>query len=251
MPFTLAHPIAALPLWQASRQRLNLLGLMVGSIVPDLGYFLALKPTDTFRHTALGAVTQGLLEGLLLFGIGRYGLAQPVIKLLPLAIAQRCSIPNFKRQLSICNAISIGVSILLGALSHIVWDSFTHPTGWVVQHSLMLQSPIGHWPVYWPVYKLLQYGSGLGGILGLLLWAGLGLRQAPVNPLVTTLAWRGKALAYGGIGATTLLITALAIGLHASPLDTTAEIGVRAVIGAIAGGFVGLGLYATVFWVML
>jgi Domain of unknown function (DUF4184) len=35
MPFTLAHPIAALPLWLASRKRLNLLGLMVGTIVQN------------------------------------------------------------------------------------------------------------------------------------------------------------------------------------------------------------------------
>jgi Domain of unknown function (DUF4184) len=33
MPFTLAHPIVALPLWKLSQKRLNLLGLMVGTIV--------------------------------------------------------------------------------------------------------------------------------------------------------------------------------------------------------------------------
>jgi hypothetical protein len=74
MPFTLAHPIAALPLWQLSGKRLNLLGLMVGTIVPDLAYFLALRPIESFSHTLLGALTQGVLEGLVLFGIVRYGL---------------------------------------------------------------------------------------------------------------------------------------------------------------------------------
>jgi Domain of unknown function (DUF4184) len=57
MPFTLAHPIAAYPLWQLSRKRLNLLGLMVGTIVPDLAYFLALRPIESFGHTLPGALT--------------------------------------------------------------------------------------------------------------------------------------------------------------------------------------------------
>jgi Domain of unknown function (DUF4184) len=240
MPFTLAHPIGTLPLWYASRQRLNLLGLMVGSVVPDLGYFLALQPTDTVRHTIWGAMTQGLWEGLLLFAIARYSLAQPLFKLLPTAIAQRCSNTAAINQPSIRTMLTISISILLGALTHITWDSFTHPTGWAVQHSPMLQQSIGHWPVY----KLLQYGSGLVGSVGLLLWAISWLRQAVVDRDVTTLPWRAKAIAYGGISLTTIAFIVLAIGLHSSPSDTTAAVGVRAVIGAITGGFVGLVLSA-------
>ncbi len=49
MPFTLAHPIAAYPLWQLSQKRLNLLGLMVGTIVPDLGDFLGLPLIESLH----------------------------------------------------------------------------------------------------------------------------------------------------------------------------------------------------------
>jgi Domain of unknown function (DUF4184) len=90
MPFTLAHPIAALPLWLGSQKRLNLMGLMVGTIVPDLAYFLALRPIESFGHTVLGALTQGLLEGLILFGIVQYGLMRPLLAIAPQVIAQRC-----------------------------------------------------------------------------------------------------------------------------------------------------------------
>jgi Domain of unknown function (DUF4184) len=243
MPFTLAHPAATLPLWYASRQRLNLLALMVGSVVPDLGYFLALEPTDTFRHTVLGAMTQDVGEGLLLFAIVRYGLAQPLLHLLPTVIAQRCLDVAIVSPLTVRHAITLSLSILLGALSHLVWDSFTHSTGWMVQQSPILQLPIGHWPIY----KWLQYGSGLVGVGGLLLWARRSLKQGGPDRAVTTLPWRVKTLLYGGISLVALGFIALAVGLHSSPLDTRATVGVRAVIGAISGGFVGLVLYAVGF----
>jgi Domain of unknown function (DUF4184) len=108
---------------------------------------------------------------------------------------------------------------------------------------------------HWPLYKLLQYGSGLLGIVGLLLWARQALKQAPVNRQIDPPIERpmgggaGRAIVYAGIAFTMVLFTVWAILLHASSLDTTATIGVRAVIGAIAGGFVGLVLYAIGFWV--
>jgi hypothetical protein len=244
MPFTLAHPIAALPLWQLSGKRLNLLGLMVGTIVPDLAYFLALRPIESFSHTLLGAFTQGLLEGLVLFGIVRYGLMGPLLAIVPQGIAQRCQNFQSHDRINLAHLIILVISIWLGAMSHIVWDSFTHSTGWAVQHLVWLQSSIG--PL--PIYKLLQYGSGVFGLAGLARWFGLWQAQAPVGRSVPMLSKRHQAIVWCGIGLTTLMMMGLAIGLHRSPLDTTSTIIVRAIIGAISGWFVGLGLYAIGFW---
>jgi Domain of unknown function (DUF4184) len=177
MPFTLAHPIAILPLWLVSRKQLNLLALMVGTIVPDLAYFLALRPIESFSHTLLGALTQGLLEGLILFGIVRYGLMRPLLTIVPQTIAQRCQNSRRYNRVNLASLTILVISIWLGAISHIVWDSFTHPTGGAVQHLLWLQSPIGRLPLY----KLLQYGSGLLGIAGLGVWAMRWLKQSPAE----------------------------------------------------------------------
>jgi Domain of unknown function (DUF4184) len=241
MPFTLAHPIAALPLWLVSRKRLNIMGLMVGTIVPDLAYFLALRPIESFGHTLPGALTQGLLEGLILFGIVRYGLMRPLLALVsdrplvivPQMIAQRCQKFWAVDRLDLAYLIILVISIWLGAISHIVWDSFTHPTGWAVEHWVWLQYAIGRLPIY----KLLQYGSGLFGLMGLGWWAWQAWSQARGECSIVSLPRRGKVAVWCGICLAAGLMMGFAI--------------VRdAIIGAISGSFVGTGLWAIGFWVM-
>jgi hypothetical protein len=244
MPFTLAHPIAALPLWLGSGKRLNLMGLMVGTIVPDLAYFLALRPIESFSHTLPGALTQGLLEGLVLFGMIQYGLMRPLLVIVPQTIAQRCQNFRYRDRSNLAYLIILVISIWLGAISHIVWDSFTHPTGWVVQHLWWLQWAIGRWPIY----KLLQYGSGLLGLVGLWVWARQSWSQVTVEHSVESLSMRGKAIVWCGIGLTAVLMMGFAIVRDATPGEGMAAIGVRAIIGAISGSFVGLVMSAIGFW---
>jgi Domain of unknown function (DUF4184) len=245
MPFTLAHPIVALPLWQLSRQRLNLLGLMVGAIVPDLAYFLALRPIESFGHTLLpGAMTQGLFEGLLLCAIVQYGLMRPLLAIMPRFIAQRCQIFRQNQRLSVAGFVTLVISIWLGAVSHIFWDSFTHPTGWFVEHFSVLAYPIGRMPLY----KLLQYGSGLFGLLGLGVWTMRWLASSVAEPSIESLSSRGKVIAWLTIGLMAVLLMGLAIVRDATPGEGVAAIVVRAIIGVISGSFVGMVLYAIGFW---
>ncbi len=245
MPFTLAHPIAAYPLWQLSRQRLNLLGLMVGTIVPDLAYFLALRPIESFGHTFPGAMTQGLFEGLLLFAIVQYGLMRPLLAVAPRGVAQRCQIFKQNQQFNVADFVILVISIWLGAVSHIFWDGFTHPTGWFVEHFSVLTYPIGRMPLY----KLLQYGSGLFGLLGLGVWAIRWIADSVVEPSIESLSSRGKAIAGLTIGLMAVLLMVWAIVRDATPGEGMAAIVVRAIIGAISGSFVGVVLYAVGFWV--
>ncbi len=59
MPWTFAHPAAILPL----RRRLPLAALVVGSISPDIGYYLGLYPLATFAHSGLGLLMACLPMG--------------------------------------------------------------------------------------------------------------------------------------------------------------------------------------------
>jgi Domain of unknown function (DUF4184) len=245
MPFTLAHPIAALPIWELSQKRLNLLGLMVGSIVPDMAYFLTLQPIGTVRHTVPGVLTYGIAEGLLLVAIGRHILLRPLLAIGPKTITQRCQIPTSRQSFSIVDLVILIVSIVLGALSHLIWDSFSHETGWFVQNIAWLRQDVGRMPFY----KLVQYLSGLLGLAGLGGWLYAWWRQAEPTIAIESLPLRLKAIVWNGIGVITLLFMWLAITLHALSIDTTATIVVRAIIGAISGGFVGLVLYAIGFWI--
>jgi Domain of unknown function (DUF4184) len=245
MPFTLAHPIAALPLWRASRKRLNLLGVIVGTIVPDLAYFLALRPIESFGHTLPGAMTQGLFAGLLLCAIVQYGLMRPLLSVVPRGVAQRCQIFKQNQRFNVADFAILVISIWLGAGSHIFWDGFTHPTGWFVEHFSVLAYPIGRLPLY----KLLQYGSGLFGLLGLGVWAMRWWAQAIVKPSIESLSRRGKAIAGLAIGLMAVLMMVWAIVRDATPGEGIAAIVVRAIIGAISGSSVGLVLYSIGFWV--
>lgn len=57
------------------------------------------------------------------------------------------------------------ISVLIGAFSHVLWDSFTHETGFFVVQFPILKAPINvhHWTI--PLYKIFQHLSSLLGAL--------------------------------------------------------------------------------------
>ncbi len=96
----------------------------------------------------------------------------PAGHLLPDAIQQRLNQqlqPFFWR--GVTRFIAIVGSLLLGIATHIVWDSFTHPTSWLCQHWSFLHR-VAYLPLIgWvPYYKVFQHCSTLLGMVVLLLW---------------------------------------------------------------------------------
>jgi hypothetical protein len=80
--------------------------------------------------------------------------------------------------------------VLLASATHVVWDSFTHSTGFVVQALPVLRQPVHLVDWYQPhVFTLLQHGSTLAGLSVLAVW---GLR------------WFRGATAREGMGASRL-----------------------------------------------
>ena len=58
------------------------------------------------------------------------------------------------------------ISILIGAASHIFWDSFTHDHGYFVQTIPALQNSVDFLGRQIPMLKILQHGSTLlGGLV--------------------------------------------------------------------------------------
>ena len=246
MPFTLAHPIAAAPIWLCSKRRLDLPSLLVGSMIPDLEYFLTLQPNRTIGHTPLGILIQGLPFSIVLLLIIRYVLMRPFLALLPRELAQRFPTPRSYFPLQFFHLFNVVVSVVIGAFSHLVWDDFTHKNGWFVTHSKLLQSQLG--PL--PIYKLLQYGSGVFGVLALLLWLSRRLNQAKTCNRIETLASRWRALTIICIALCTVVFTWVAVEIHHIAGETFKEAFVRAIIGCISGLFLGLLLYSAVFWML-
>lgn len=249
MPFTLAHPIAIFPIWRGSSHRLHLPGLILGSMVPDLEYFITLRPSGTIGHTPMGIVAQCIPASMGLWLLICFGVATPFLALIPL--------PNVDRQLSqeqgifwrSRHLINLGISIAIGAMTHIFWDSFTHPTGWFVVNLPILQTKFGSLEVY----KLLQYGGGIFGLLGLSIWFLVWFQQSKKQQAsnlcaAVKLNFRDRVIVWMVILSSTIGFALFAITLHAYPEDTLSGIVVRAVVGAISGLSIGFVVYSIGFW---
>jgi hypothetical protein len=108
-----------------------------------------------------------------------------MIGLLPAAVQQRVrsQAGDFKfggasRFLAILGSISLGI------LSHVVWDSFTHPYTWPWRQFVWLRSfvhiPFVHHRLQ--VFAALQYISTIVGMLALAIWVALWYRRS--DPVV-------------------------------------------------------------------
>lgn len=166
MPYTFAHPAAVLPLRRFCPDVSAYAALIIGSMTPDLGYFVGDAELAFLAHSM-----RGLLVACLPLGIVSYLLAYllyaPLIRLLPSPHRQALqAIRPVALPKSLKAVISIALALMVGAATHNVWDAFTHRTSILARH----------WaPLRWPVYSIdrttfvladvLQHISSVFGLL--------------------------------------------------------------------------------------
>jgi len=176
MPFTLAHPAAVLPL-----RRIGLLRtvpLIIGAMVPDMQYFLPWRIAKHLpevaqpyfgSHTFFGTLTFDLpvaLSILLLLWLLRVPLAAP----LGARGGAKCRIALERFGSRPLNWALAPLSILIGAWTHLVWDSFTHPQGWMVSRISALSAPVSFFGYTGELCHVLQYVSSVFGLAVLAIW---------------------------------------------------------------------------------
>ncbi|MDX2541248.1 DUF4184 family protein [Streptomyces sp. WI04-05B] len=166
MPFTLSHAAAVLPVVRADgtgRGRLIPAVLVAGSFSPDLTYFAAsvLPRAMEFgevTHSFPGVFTIDVVVAWALVALWLF-LREPLVALLPhagqsrTAALLRCGTPRARVTPSL--ALRWYASAAFGALTHVVWDAFTHHDRWGVRLFPVLDSGLRGSPLYW----YLQYGS--------------------------------------------------------------------------------------------
>ena len=164
MPFTPAHAVVSLPFVRRMRA-FSILGLVLGSMAPDFEYFLMMQPTSMGGHTILGFfilnVPICILTAILYLNVLEDGL----IQLLPSFIAKKW--PRFGRNIqtyAIAEWISFVYWALVGMLTHVGWDAFTHSSGIAVANLPILTAQIKFGIYEIPVYKMLQHGGTLFGL---------------------------------------------------------------------------------------
>ena len=173
MPFTLAHPVATLPIWNASRRRLRLAALVIGSTTPDYEFFLHLYPVGRFAHTVPGLLIVCLPAGWVsLWLFDRFG-RRGAQRLLPGAwrLPIRPAGPD--------RPIATSCALLLGAASHVVWDAFTHADGWAVGILPGLRETVTIGTLAVPWFRVLQDTSTIFGLAILALVGGRWIRRQP------------------------------------------------------------------------
>lgn len=162
MPFTFSHPAAILPIHSRFKNWIPLSALVIGSLVPDAAYYL---PTPehfrTHSHTLLGTFSTSLPLGILVWLIF-YWLAPSAVFLLPSPHREAIQPQLKRRSPSIPQALGVALGVLIGAWSHVLWDSFTHVRGWFVRHAPLMRKPLFGSAL--PAYKGLQYFSSVFGL---------------------------------------------------------------------------------------
>lgn len=168
MPFTFSHPAIVLPLTFLPRQWFSMTGLIIGSLTPDFEYFLRMRIKSNYSHTIDGLFWFDLPLGLLLAFLFHNIVRDRLFDNLPTFLKSRFSTfkqfdwyEHFKR-----NWFVVLISILIGAASHIFWDSFTHDHGYFVQTIPTLQNSVAFLGRQIPILKILQHSSTLlGGLV--------------------------------------------------------------------------------------
>lgn len=177
MPFTLAHAAVVLPLKKLRPRWFSLTGLMAGAISPDLLYFLMLQ--TEFRglsHSWSGLLLFCLPAGLAFSFAFHYFFKQPVIGNLPRPLEHRLSglAEQRFRVRSLRAWVVLTASVLIGAISHFFWDSFTHNFGEVAQLFPVLNQSFTFLGITLSLCRFAQHSSTIIGIavLGLALFKG-------------------------------------------------------------------------------
>ena len=190
VPFTGSHPALVLPLL---RLGLPASALVIGSLVPDLPYYLPTPVTAAETHTLAGVFGANVLLGVGAFLVWHLVLVPPLLWAAPEGLQRR--IPNnlrpgIARRLDTAGDLArVCLALVIGALTHVVWDAFTHAGMWGPRGVPWLTATVSGFTLF----RWLHLASSLAG-LACLAWFGVRWWRgtpaiwdcAPISP---TLRW--------------------------------------------------------------
>jgi hypothetical protein len=221
MPWTFAHPAAILPLRKIGFLRLPLVALVVGSISPDIGYYLGLSGVASFSHTIPGIFLACLPMGAACLAL-LHLVRGPLLNLLPQPHRDviRAAVEPEKTD-PLRRYTTRIAALVAGAATHVLWDSFTHASGGMVRSFDFLRAHVfsiaGR---EFQVFNILQHLSSAFGVAVLLAMYGVRLRQMrPCPRPEATAADRRRYAVLAGcivLSAATALLMAYLTGAKGS-----------------------------------
>ncbi|MEU6401875.1 DUF4184 family protein [Streptomyces sp. NPDC046985] len=255
MPFTLSHAAAVLPAVRGDgtgRARLVPAMLLAGSFAPDMTYYAANVLPGAMEFGEVTHSVPGVfsVDAATAWASAWLWLAvrEPLVALLPRArqgrpaALLRCGAPPSRVTASL--VLRWYVSAVLGALTHVVWDAFTHPGRWGVR----LFPVLGHEAAGAPLYWCLQYGSSAAAAVVIVWFMVRALRRAPAAgaPGVPLLSvrdrwWAGAVIAGCAAAGAAQRVSESWTGPGGTLLDLVPAV----CFGTGAGLAVGVVAYAT------
>ncbi|GAA3622651.1 hypothetical protein GCM10022200_01020 [Microbacterium awajiense] len=183
MPFTPSHAVVALPF---VRTPLVPAAIAVGAMTPDLPLFVRGIPLHYGLTHSLIWLPATIALALVLLLVWRCVLRPAARELSPRRLAERlpalwdrgagdAARETFARRStdaapprpSVAATLLLLASLVIGLLTHIVWDLFTHEGRWGTLIVPALAEPWGPFPGY----RWLQHGSSAVGLAILAVWA--------------------------------------------------------------------------------
>jgi hypothetical protein len=171
MPFTLSHTIA-IYIFKPWLKKLSITGLILGCMAPDFEYFLRMRMQGDIGHHLLGIFLLDIPIALIIALFFHSIIKNKLIENLPFCLKQRFILykdDNWLHYFKQHYLIVIS-SILLGILTHLIWDSFTHQSGWCVRNVEFLSYSIAFMQFKIPLYKIFQHFSSMFGLFILCLF---------------------------------------------------------------------------------
>ena len=164
MPFTFSHPAIVIPF---KNKYFNFSGLILGSMAPDFIYFVLFSPSSNIGHEFLGFFFFNLPMCFLINYVFYKYIQKALILSMPNFISNKY-IHLTKLKNTLLNKkeiLKFVISCLIGMITHVLWDSFTHISGFFVNNIDFLRDSINVFNMSIPIYKIIQHGSTMIGFL--------------------------------------------------------------------------------------
>jgi hypothetical protein len=167
MPFTPAHPAIVLPLIRS--RYFSATGLIVGSLSPDFEYFFKMSVDSIYSHSKAGLFYFDLPVTIVLALLFHQLVKTNLIGNLPAFLQKRFQDTlrfNFLQYLK-TNWWIFLYSALIGAGSHIFWDSFTHNNRFFSRQfsTIYERTSVPFDGVTYPLFYALQHVSTFVGLI--------------------------------------------------------------------------------------
>ena len=219
MPFTGSHPAAVLPL---TRLGLSTPALVIGSMAPDLPYFLPFLPDRDLTHSFVGIVLVNPLLGLVCLALWHTLIAPLALAVSPAPVRRRVPAgapprPRRPRAGDLSAGLLGFAALALGSATHVLWDLFTHYDDFGARQLPWLAAQHG----ILPGYRWAQYASGVVGalLIALALWRWWRRTAPTADPASALPSWASATVWTAVLVGTAAGAVAGALAAAAAPPD--------------------------------